>query len=75
MNKLHVYSNNKLYENQLKKSLESKKLDEAKYILEKTPDIKTLDYYKYLVKYYFMIDKLDQLTKVTNKENDLFIKN
>jgi len=74
-NKLLVHEHSKLYDRQLKESLDSKKLEDAKYILENSPKIKSLNYYKYLVKFNLMTDKLNDLEKNNNKEKNLFVKN
>jgi tetratricopeptide (TPR) repeat protein len=54
--------------------LDIRKLDDAKYLLDNPPVTKTLDYYKYLVKYYFLIDNLDALSKIIKNEQNIFVK-
>ena len=72
-NKIHVYKNTQLYNKQLKESIDNKKFKEAKYILKYEPNKKTLDYYKYLVKYYYLTDDLKELEELNKKEKNKFI--
>lgn len=74
LNKIHVYKNPILYNKQLKESIDNKKFKETKYILKQEPNYKTLDYYKYLVKYYYLTNNLKELMELNKKEKNLFVK-
>ncbi len=74
MNKIHVYKNTRLYNKQLKESIDKKSFKDTKYILEHAPEEKTLDYYKYRVKYYYLTNNLKKLEELNKKEKNKFVK-
>jgi len=74
-NEPYVQKNIILYNKQLKESLDKKDLKKAGIIIKNSPENKNLDYYKYLVKYYYLKGELDRINKINEKEKNKFVKN
>jgi len=68
-----VSTEHKLYEKELKDSLNKKDFKRSSYILKHQPDIKTLDYYLLFVKYHKLNKSLKVVDKQIKKEKNPFV--